>query len=278
MSIPSEAPALGGNADITGILLAAGEGTRMRPLTHFCPKPLLPFLGRPILSHILEKIRGLRLSGTGINAHHLRPALEAWVRAHAPELVLSVEDELLGSGGGARAIAAKLPRTDHYLYHNGDILSDAGLDAMIAQHRATDADVTMLVVGPEAADGSLRYSPSTQRVTRLPAHSGFVARPQDDDQAVSFGGIMLFKRAILDALPPTPAPCILRDAVTPALHAGARVMGFPHGGRWSDLGTHARWLDGLRQHAAPPFADEILPGLPEPVLLDDGESRVLFRS
>lgn len=263
--------------DIVAMVLAAGEGTRMRPLTYDCPKPLLPFRGRPILSYILENIQEAGLSAVSVNTHHLAAHLHTWLHANAPQVTVHHEPVLLGSGGGVRAMDRQGPRAAQILYHNGDILTDADLGAMFAHHKAQNADVTMLVVAPEAADGSLRYCPRSGAISQLPSHHGPVQGPEDVGIPVSFGGIMIFRRELLERLPhDVEAPCILRDAITPAFLDGARVIAFAHAGRWSDLGTPARWLEGLRAYQAPPFADETIAGLSAPVVLSDGADQVRF--
>lgn len=262
---------------IIGLVLAAGEGTRLRPLTLVAPKPLIPFRGRPIISYILENIESASISRICVNAYYKHDVLNAWLGQNAAQISVSVEEVLLGSGGGVRRMAALLPQANHYLYHNGDILTDARLDDLISTHLASEAEVTMLVVSPEAADGNVGFSPSTGRITRLPAHGGVAEQPAQDAERVSFGGIMLFKRSIIERLPAEiQTPCIIRDAISPALQEGAKIIGLKHAGKWSDLGTHERWIDGLKQYSSPPFADEYLTGLVAPVEISDGKDSVRF--
>lgn len=265
------------HADIAAMILAAGEGTRLRPLTLHCPKPLLPFLGVPILARIHAKLQALELGAIAINTHHLAPQIEAWTRAHAPAMILSHEPSLLGSGGGVRAMRALLPPVEHLLYHNGDILTDAPLDALIRAHRASNAEVTMLLTAATAADGNLRFDATSGRVVTLPLREGAASVPSPDAVPASFAGIMLFRRAVVDRLPADKAaPCIIRDAIAPMLAEGAHIHGVFHHGRFSDLGTPARWLAGLRSLQAPPFPDEHVAGLPEIITLQDDRDHVRF--
>lgn len=265
------------HADIVAMILAAGEGTRLRPLTLHCPKPLLPFHGEPILARIHARLEALELGAIAINTHHLAAQVEAWTRAHAPAIIISHEPTLLGSGGGVRAMSALLPHADHVLYHNGDILTDAPLDALIRAHRASNAVVTMLLTDAAAADGNLRFDAASGRVVTLPLHEGAASVPSPHAVPASFAGIMLFRRHVIDRLPAdTPAPCIIRDAITPLLAEGAHIHGFFHDGLFSDLGTPARWLAGLRSLQDPPFPDERVAGLPEIITLQDDRDHVRF--
>lgn len=264
------------NSDIVGMILAAGEGTRMRPLTRYCPKPLLPFGGVPILERIASTLRPLELRAIGVNAHHLADQLLPWLQTHHPSFARSHEAQLLGSGGGVRAMHALLPPSEHFLYHNGDIYTDASLDALIAMHRQHNADVTMLLTPSATADGNVGFDRNTERVVALPSHHD-IERTQSAFEPASFGGIMVFKRSLVDRLPAdTLAPCIIRDAITPLLLDGGTIQGMFHRGAFSDLGTHDRWIAGLQSIASPPFADEQLPGLPEAITLRSGEFSVRF--
>lgn len=265
------------NRDIVGMILAAGEGTRMRPLTLYCPKPLLPFQGVPILQRISQNLRELGLLQVGVNAHHLADSLSLWVQQNAPELLVHHEQTLLGSGGGVRAMSERLPTAAHFLYHNGDILTDASLQALIDHHRRTDADVTMLLTAGAAADGNVGFERSTGRIVALPGQEGPCAVPCDSSERTSFGGVMIFRRELIDRLPDDQlAPCIIRQALTPLLLAGGNIQGLFHDGLFSDLGTHERWLAGLRSVQTPPFADEYLHGIPETIVLHGGGDTVRF--
>lgn len=266
------------NTDIVGLVLAAGEGTRLRPLTLYCPKPLLPFHGRPILDRILANLRPLKLGGIGVNTHHLADALQTWLAAHHPDVRISHEPTLLGSGGGVRALCRVLPPADHVLYHNGDIFTDASLPALIAQHRMHKADVTMLLSSAQSADGNVGFDAARGRIVTLPGHSGLHTVPgAHNAQRTSFAGILIMRRHVWERLPiDATAPCIIRDAITPLLLEGGAIHGVLHHGHFSDLGTPARWLAGLASVQEAPFDDETVDGLPEAITLQDNGRSVRF--
>lgn len=262
--------------DTVGMILAAGEGTRMRPLTHHCPKPLLPFHGTPIIERIARSLAPLNLSSVGVNAHHLADVLLPWLRTHYPNFVRNHEEPLLGSGGGVRAMHALLPPSTHFLYHNGDIFTDAPLDELLQRHRASDADVTMLLTTSDAAEGNVGFDSSTARVVALPTHTA-MAQTQARFERTSFGGIMVFKRRIIDRLPSDDTtPCIIRDAITPLLLDGGNIQGLFHPGIVSDLGTHDRWISALHTVSSPPFEDEHLALLPQAITLKSDKDSVRF--
>ena len=102
------------------MILCAGLGTRLRPLTDWCAKPLVPIGDRPALAHILDRLVGTRAV---VNAHHRAADIEAFARARSRDLLVSVEPDLLGTAGGI-AHASPLLGSGDILVWNGDILAD----------------------------------------------------------------------------------------------------------------------------------------------------------
>src|SRR5580693_4431603 len=104
----------------TAVILSAGLGTRMRPLTLTTPKPLLKLEGRPILAHTLHRLRVAGVDKIIVNAHHLADRIAGFLEAY-PGVVLSVEEELLETGGAIVAMREKnlLPEKPFFVI-NGD--------------------------------------------------------------------------------------------------------------------------------------------------------------
>src|ERR1700721_636315 len=100
----------------TAVILSAGRGTRMRPLTLTKPKPLLPLGGRPILAHALERLADARVNNIIVNAHHLADQMADFLSAY-PGVTLSREMELQETGGGITALREKnlLPHSPFYI-------------------------------------------------------------------------------------------------------------------------------------------------------------------
>jgi NDP-sugar pyrophosphorylase family protein len=122
------------------MILAAGLGTRLRPLTDRIPKALVPVRGRPLLAHVMDRLVGAGVTRIILNTCHHADQIEAWVAAHAPtgvEVVLSPEpDGPYDTGGGLLAAAPLFRREGTFLLHNVDVLSDIPLDMLLAAHRA----------------------------------------------------------------------------------------------------------------------------------------------
>src|SRR5579871_3436833 len=104
----------------TAVILSAGLGTRMRPLTADTPKPLLPLSGRPILAHTLERLQEAGVKRIIVNAHYLADQIEAFLRPYG-NVTVTHEGELQDTGGAITAMLAKnlLPDEPFYVV-NGD--------------------------------------------------------------------------------------------------------------------------------------------------------------
>ncbi len=130
------------------MIVAAGLGTRLRPLTELRPKPALPVRGIPLIAYTLALLARHGVTEVIINAHHLPDILMDAARRHCPldmELRFSIEAELLHTGGGIRRVADFLRQSDPCLIVAGDMLLDADLSALVAAHRARGDAWTMLL-------------------------------------------------------------------------------------------------------------------------------------
>jgi NDP-sugar pyrophosphorylase family protein len=130
------------------MIVAAGLGTRLRPLSELRPKPAIPVRGIPLIAYQLALLASQGVSEVVINAHHLPDRLVAAARRYRPpgvELHFSVERELLGTGGGIRRVASFLRESDPCLIVGGDMLVDADLAALVERHRARSDAWTLLL-------------------------------------------------------------------------------------------------------------------------------------
>ena len=127
-------------------ILAAGPGERLKPITDHIPKPLVPFLGKPVLQIVLERVSILPFNKIGINLHHRRAAIENWVvhSEFADKIELFPEEPILGTGGALHNAGALL-QDGIFLVHNADILSDIDLEKIIEAHLSSENLVTLAV-------------------------------------------------------------------------------------------------------------------------------------
>jgi NDP-sugar pyrophosphorylase family protein len=137
------------------MILAAGLGTRMRPLSLLRPKPILPVRALPLIAHPLAWLAHHGVREVILNLHHMpeatRAAAEAWA---PPGLALRFSDEpvLLGTGGGIRRAAAFLRESDPSLVLSGDMICDLDLAELVARHRARGDAATLALRRDPRAD------------------------------------------------------------------------------------------------------------------------------
>lgn len=222
-------------------VLAAGLGTRLRPLTDHRPKPLVPVCGVPVLDQALALCLRHGLREVVVNAHH-RAGQVADHLARVLDLRIHLQVEhpaILGTGGGLRAARDRLG--ERFAVVNGDILCDADLGALLAALDLPDTDAAMLLRRSEdAARLGVVAADAEGRVVRLAA----VATHPDRVPVASdthFTGIHALERGVLDRVPGEGSPCIVRTAYR-ALVPEGRVAGLLHGGTWTDVGSPADYL------------------------------------
>ena len=132
-------------------ILAAGEGSRLRPLTETLPKPLLPVAGRPLLAHLIDLLRHHGVNDVALNLHHLPAAIPAYLgdgRRFGVRTTYSLEERLLGSAGGVKRMEAFFGEEPFFVLY-GDVLTDLNLTTLRAFHAARGAALTMALYRPE---------------------------------------------------------------------------------------------------------------------------------
>ena len=130
------------------MILGAGLGTRLRPLTDARPKALVTVAGRPMLHWVIARLARHGFTDIIINAHHFADQIEAFVDTYdgpGVSLPVSVEEEIMDTGGGARKAAWFFDREEPFLVHNVDVLTDLDLSGLMKAHRASDALATVAV-------------------------------------------------------------------------------------------------------------------------------------
>ena len=130
------------------MIFAAGLGTRLKPLTDHMPKALVPVAGRPMLEHVILKLKAAGFNELVINIHHFGEQILDFLRANQNfGLTIHISDErdcLLDTGGGIRKAEPFFRGNEPFLVHNVDILSDTDLKALYEYHRQSENDATLL--------------------------------------------------------------------------------------------------------------------------------------
>jgi NDP-sugar pyrophosphorylase family protein len=224
---------------INGILLAAGQGTRLRPLTLHAPKPLVPLAGRPLLSWGLDALRAAGARHIAVNAHHLAEQVQQHF-AEIPDVIVRAEPVLQGTGGGVRHLAQALPHGT-LIITNGDALYDFDIAPHLARHRARGAMATLLLrrVAPDSPFNKVGVDADDRltRIAEVPGPPGL-----ETVRMGAYTGVQIVEPALLAALPTGPGD-ILRTAYRDRLAQSAPLYGdfVPEGSTWIDVGTPARY-------------------------------------
>lgn len=219
-----------------GMVLAAGLGTRLRPLTDDIPKGLAPVSGRSMILYPLSWLAGQGIRDVVINIHHRGDLLEKEL-GHDAGLGLRIsysrEQDLLGTGGGV-GHARKVFGNSRLVLINSDTLIDAELGAMLRCHRESGAAATLATVPP--GEGFTPVWVSDSGLVR-----GFGIRPEgegpDDLQSVNYAGLAILDPELVDYLPGDRFAGLVDDGLVPALRDGLIVAAYPHPGYWSALDT-----------------------------------------
>lgn len=131
------------------MIFAAGLGTRLRPLTNNMPKALVPVAGKPMLQHVIERMKAAGFNEITINIHHFGEQIIDFVQANQQfGITIHISDErneLLDTGGGIKKARPFLDGDEPFLVHNADILTDVNLHKLYQHHLTNNADATLLV-------------------------------------------------------------------------------------------------------------------------------------
>jgi mannose-1-phosphate guanylyltransferase len=228
------------------MIVAAGRGTRLAPLTDWLPKPALPVRGIPLIAYHLALLAHHGVREVVVNTHHLAEHLEAAARRHCPpgvSLTFSRERELLDTGGGIRRVAAFLRESDPCLLIGGDMLLDVDLGALVRQHGESGAAVTLLLREDprQASFGSIGVDRAGV-VCRIGSRFSFAA-PGGEVRAGLYAWANVVSARAFDTLPEREVFGHFDHWLAPRLAAGARDV---HGAfppcTWEPVGTLAEYL------------------------------------
>ncbi len=246
------------------VILVGGMGSRLRPLTLSAPKPMLPTAGVPFLTHLVARIREAGIHHIVLGTSYRAEVFQSYFgdgSAFGVEMEYVVETEPLGTGGGIRNVADRL-RAETVLIFNGDVLSGVDLRALLATHADTDADVTLYLTKVE--DPRAFGCVPTDAEGRVTA---FLEKDPDPGTDQINAGTYVFRRALVDAIPPGRPVSVERETFPGLLAAGARVFGHVDSTYWRDLGRPADFVAGSADLVLGLAPSPALPGPTGPALV-----------
>jgi MurNAc alpha-1-phosphate uridylyltransferase len=217
----------------TAVILSAGRGTRMKPLTLTTPKPLLPLYGRPILEHLLERLEAAGVRRIIVNTHHLAGQMASFLAGYQAVTVLH-EPELQETGGAITAMLAQglLPDAPFYVVNGDSYWVDGPSDTL---RRLADA------FDPQQMDALLLLARAAGAVANTgrgdflwPRDGGLQRRGERDVAPYSFSGVQIVTPSLFAQAPA--APFSMNCLWDRALEAG-RLGAIVHDGLWFHLST-----------------------------------------
>jgi len=218
------------------MVLAAGLGTRLRPLTYEITKPMVPVIDRPVMEHILDLLDRHRVDEVIANLHYYPESIREYF---GDRIDYRFEQELLGTAGGVRACSDFFAE-DTFLVISGDALTDIDLTALIERHFAAGGIATLAV---KRVDDTREYGVVVHdkdgRIT------GFQEKPAPDEARSNLGncGIYVFEPRIFDYFPDRPFVDWAKDVFPALLEADEPFYIHEVHEYWNDVGS----LGELRQ-------------------------------
>lgn len=228
------------------VVLAGGEGTRLRPLTYTTPKPLLPIANQPFLEHQLTWLARHGVDEVVLSIGYRPDAFAAHFGADSTfgglRLRYAVEPEPRGTAGGiafAAASAGGEGFTERFLVCNGDVLTDLDLTALVRFHdeHGAEATISLTRVDDPSAFGVVPTD-TDGRVL------GFVEKPPPGEAPTDWvnAGTYVLEPSILDGIPPGRAASIERETFPALLARDGKLYAMTSDAYWLDIGTPAKYL------------------------------------
>jgi mannose-1-phosphate guanylyltransferase len=219
------------------MVLAAGLGTRLRPLTYEITKPMVPVLDRPVMEHILDLLARHGFEGVIANLHYFPDTIREYF---GDRISYSLEEELLGTAGGVRA-CADFFGDEPFVIISGDALTDIDLGALVARHREAGGVATLSVKQvPDTREYGVVLHDRDGRIT------GFQEKPEPEEALSTLGncGIYVFDPKIFDYFPPTPFVDWAKDVFPVLLENDVPFYIHEMSGYWNDVGSLAELRQG----------------------------------
>lgn len=235
------------------LVLAGGEGTRLRPLTLTMPKPALTLVDRPFVAHMIDWVARHGITDVviacGFGSEAVREALHRDPRS-VPRVSFVEEPEALGTAGPLRLAADQGLLEERFLVLNGDLLADLDLSELIRAHTGERAAATIAVhsVADPRSYGLVRraHGPAAPGAEPASPHGevlGFLEKPSPEeiDTDEVNAGAYVVERSVVDLIPPE-RMCSIEREIFPRL-VGQGLYGHRLEGYWMDVGTPERYLE-----------------------------------
>ncbi len=234
------------------MILGAGIGSRLDPLTRSLPKPLVPIVGKPVMGHLLDLLARHGISDVMVNVQYLGHKIQESIgdgSAYGMRVSYSVEQELCGDAGGVKRVEAFFRNpddpTEPFLVLGGDDLTDTDLSRLIAFHQDKGATATLAVTPVD--------DPSEYGIVVLDdANGGRITRFQEKPKPgeafsnLANTGIYCFQPKVFDYIPAGTFFGFGNNVFPALMNAGEIVAGLPSNAYWKDVGNLAIYRQAQR--------------------------------
>lgn len=224
------------------MILAAGYGTRLWPLTIDRAKPAIPFMGRPLVGYVAEYLARCGCTEVAVNLHHRPESVRAALgdgRRFGVRLEYVWEPEILGTSG-ALDNARYFFERDTFVVVNGKIATDIDLGLAFETHRRSGALATLVLQRNEARERFSTVEVEDGLITRF---GGMPSKEADGDVPLMFTGIQILEPRVFDYIPRGRYSETPKDVYLPAIARGERVAAHVAEGYWYELSTIPRYLE-----------------------------------
>lgn len=257
------------------VIMVGGMGTRLRPLTETCPKPILPVLDKPCLSYLIENVASAGIEEIILACGYKYPLLAETIGDGSDtgvRISYSFEDEPLGTAGAIKKVEDKLG--DTFVAINGDVFSHIDIEAMTEEHFSSEATVTISLTEVQ--------NPCEYGIARLEKDgriSEFREKPKAEEVFSNLinAGIYIVQKEVL-SLVPAGQYDFSKELVPELMKRGCRIQGYVYTGPWLDVGRPSD-LIGANLMAATTHSkkDKLTEGLSEssvkgPFYIGEGSS------
>lgn len=222
-------------SNFKGIILAAGFGTRLRPLTDYTPKPLMEFAGVPLFSLVFSRLQDSGLLEVATNTHHLSNEITSFLKDYKAlsKVTVSYESSLLGTGGVYSALKGWRKKSP-IISHNGDIVSDLNIGQLIKTYKSRNALAVMGLLSHPNPNGNSVWINKKNEIVAI-----CEKKPQHTEELTGhfFSGIQALSPEFLDRLPQKGKSEIIPLYIDKIKENPHRFIGVVENAFWHDLGT-----------------------------------------
>ena len=228
------------------MILAAGFGTRLKPLTNDLPKPMFPVLNRPILEHTLHFLSSQGINEIAINLHHQPERIIDYFgsgKKFMVKLHFSTEENILGTAGGIKKLEFFF-KDETFLVINSDVLVNVNLNDVLKFHQEKKSKLTLVV----RQDYNVEKHDSIQQVEegRIVNFLGRSIKNSAPTNKVMFTGIQIIEPDIFSRIPENKFCGTTKDVFPGMIQDGLPVYGFLHKGYWIDMGTRKTYIQAQK--------------------------------